>query len=606
MSRAVSMILVCHAVLAGFGPAVAAEPRYLAAWTDGSLITGDEIHNWQNQDAQPKLGDRLLFDPRNPAVWIRDTTLPAAEPTQAFVEFFCGDRLPGHVAGYQESATPEGEVSPAHVLIEPRTRLDLPGMPPRPAIRVLTAWIRRVIWVPRNNPQYQPGNVFLRNGRQVAYRAVHWQTAAVRLLLDEGVLEVPFSDIAELHLPARDTWEAHFSRLAILSPGGAGRLMEIETADDLKVTASTDRFQARSIGNGADPANWVQAVQPAWCLDALFLSHRRIRQRCYFSPDRMPLTWIEPSASRHRADFSAGWDRWQLDRSVQGSPLLSAGRAWGWGFGVHAHHELEFRLPKCVAGFRTRIGLDARAGNGGCVRGRIFAGADSGRPLMEQPLFESPAIAGSGQTIDSGPVRIPSAGSGATRLVLVADAAQNGRPVGTDPLDIRDVFDWLEPQLELEPRLLDREKGRHAITALAGLDGWTVEGDYGRTWRLVNLPLGGEREAPAFRLGLLPLGGPLPLSQVLRIEAGQDWLVILLSRSEQKASESRVEIRIDNRRIGIVPVPIARDSGLSPPIKVSVNEYQGRNLKLEVRLIPSDERSVIDWRGVKLATKPRP
>lgn len=605
MSRAVSTILVCHVVLAGFGSALAAEPRYVAAWSDGSLTTGDEIQNWQNQESQPKLGERLLFDPRNPAVWIRDTTLPAAEPAAAYIELFCGDCLPGRVVGFQESATPEGEALPAHLLIEPRTRLDLPGMPPRSTIRVLTAWIRRVVWTPRNNPLYQPGNVFLKSGRQLTYRAAHWQAASLRLLHDEGVTEVPFNDVAELHLPAHDTWEAHFSRLAVLCPGGAGRLVEVETADDLKLTASTERFQARSTGNGADPANWVHAVQPAWCLDALFLTHRRIRQRRYFSPDRVPLTWIEPSASRHRADFSASWDRWHLDGSVQGTPLQNAGRAWGWGFGVHAHHELEFRLPKCVTGFRTWLGIDARAGDGGCVRGRVFAGADSGKPLLDTPLFESPTIAGSGRTIDTGLVKIPSTGTSATRLVLVADAAHSQRPAGADPLDIRDVFDWLEPQLELDRELLGAEVGKHAVAAVASLDGWAVEGDYGRAWRLVNRNLGGEREAPSFHLGILPLDGPLSLSRMMRIAPGGESLVILVSRSEQSASGSRVEIRIDNRRIGLVPVPVTRSSGPASPIKVGVGEYQGRDLKLEIRLIPADERSVIDWRGVYLAVPPR-
>jgi hypothetical protein len=35
-------------------------------------------------------------------------------------------------------------------------------------------------------------------------------------------------------------------------------------------------------------------------------------------------------------------------------------------------------------------------------------------------------------------------------LILVADAAHQGRPAGTDPLNIRDVVDWIEPVIELD------------------------------------------------------------------------------------------------------------------------------------------------------------
>ena len=57
---------------------------------------------------------------------------------------------------------------------------------------------------------------------------------------------------------------------------------------------------------------------------------------------------------------------------------------------------------------------------------------------------------------DSGSLNLMIGNRRPASLVLVADMAHRQRPSGTDPLDIRDYVDWLEPTLTLSrPQLLE-------------------------------------------------------------------------------------------------------------------------------------------------------
>src|SRR5262249_55083718 len=157
-------------------------------------------------------------------------------------------------------------------------------------------------------------------------------------------------------------------------------------------------------------------------------------------------------------------------------------------------HELEFPLPACVKSFQTRVGLDRAAGEGGCARGLVYLDTAKGKPL-----FESRLLVGSRDAVDTGRLNIQPTSISPPRLVLVGDSAALDRPTGSDPLDIRDVFDWLEPQLELHPRTLQEEVNLRAAQVVPAWDGWSLEGRHGVDWQLVNLADPQERPAPCFR-----------------------------------------------------------------------------------------------------------
>ena len=60
--------------------------------------------------------------------------------------------------------------------------------------------------------------MFYRDGRALDFRSVRWGDTGIRLLREQGVVEVPFTQIAELHLPRMNAWDAHFEQLAVVTP----------------------------------------------------------------------------------------------------------------------------------------------------------------------------------------------------------------------------------------------------------------------------------------------------------------------------------------------------------------------------------------------------
>ena len=70
----------------------------------------------------------------------------------------------------------------------------------------------------------------------------------------------------------------------------------------------------------------------------------------------------------------------RINRNVLDGPLYSGSQDFGWGFGVQALSQLEFDLPACASAFRAHVGIDRSAGDGGCVRARVYLTATDKPP----------------------------------------------------------------------------------------------------------------------------------------------------------------------------------------------------------------------------------
>src|SRR5436190_11992310 len=318
--------------------------RYSAQFASGKRFSATEIRDWHDMAAEPRLEALKLFFPGDRALWVEDTSLPPATVLQAFVEFVGGDRLPGRVVEYrngQDSSKGQDSLyrkSPPCIVVIPDAAIDWPETRRPAGLPVVARFLRRIVWQKREDGRYRPGMLFYRDGRQVAFRGLRWSKASVRLLVEQETRDVAFDEIAELHLPASDPWEAWFQQLAAILPDLSGFIMQVETGDGLRATASSRKFVPAFRGDAGNPDHWYQAVQPFWSTEPLWLKHRAIRMRRFFAPHEAPLTAIEPARVIQKSHLAGGWN-WQLDRSVHALPLRSGDLAFGWGLGVQAYNE---------------------------------------------------------------------------------------------------------------------------------------------------------------------------------------------------------------------------------------------------------------------------
>jgi hypothetical protein len=593
-------------------PSFADGPRFTAVLSDGRRVTGDEVRPWHATGARPRLSGADLFDPANPVVWVKDGTLAEARLPVAFVEFVGGDVLPGQVVAHSSGDETLDDRTLPFFLVEPEVAVDPPGRAPRSGLRVIARWLRRVVWERRQRSTYEPGTLFFRDGRNLRFRSVRWGRGEVRLLLEEGISRVSFDQIAELHLARVDPWEAYFEELAVLSPDTSSRLMRLETIDGLRVTSSIERFRATSHGSSSDPKNWIHVVQPAWSLDSIWLRHRSIRTRLYYSADRLPLSVVEPVRTKREAILGSSWG-WRKDRCVQGGALESGGSAYAWGFGVHARCELEFELHPCVQRFRARVGLDRVVGAGGCARAEVALRRDAseivgveelengaaGQAFEDRRLWQSEILVGSSRVEDTGALDLQGASDRGERLLLVVDPLADDRPPGADPFDIRDSVDWLEPILELDTSMVRAAVVERMSSVLPVLDGWTVRRPDGKPVVFRNRWDESGREHAAFRLQLVTDPQGVEIFRRASFPKGRRWLFVAASRLPGVTGGAHIELARAGEDPERFKVPGRDGNAESPAAMISAVRPRGDDdVSVRLRVVGSQANVEVDLRAL--------
>ena len=572
------------------------QPPFIAAFADGTRATAPQIADWHDAAARPTIDGRPLFDEANPARWViggpPQPTGPgdrsaAGEEPDGFVEFVGGDRLPGTVVEHRSGLEDWSCRLPPHLVVKPSVAVDPPGQPPRNGVRVAAERVRRVVWRRRGGSAAAPSTIRLADGREIAFRSLRFSGRGVLVLLDRETTRISFEEIAEIALPIRDRWDAWYDTVAMLAPDGVSRLFRLETAGGLVATTSRERF--RATGQQNNPASWQHVLQPAWSIDPLWLPHAAIARRVFFAPHEVPLTCIEPTRVERQATFGGGWS-YRVDRNVLGGPLAANGLPFGTGYGVQARCELFFPLPEIATAFRTSVALDAAARAGGCVKAAVLSA-----PATGGPLWESGFLVGSREVVDTGSLPLAGAAAGQQSLVLVADSAHDGRPTGTDPHDIRDIVDWLDPVLSLDPaRLGPLVAARLPATVPAWRD-WQVDADDGTTLLVRNVV---DPSVPpniaGFARQTLPIGGEISLDRSWEVTPDQKFLVIGVSRTG--GTPSRIELRIDGKRVAVADVPERRPGAEVQPFLLPLERFVGRTIHAEIVHLPSDDKSFVEWR----------
>lgn len=565
--------------------------RYTAQWADGTVLTADEVGPWNAVAAKPKLGDRELLDENRPARWLIDNTLPAARQPEAVVEFFGGDSLPGRATAFHDGTEIPGRRLPPNLEVVLPLRLEAPEGGPKSTLFVSTAWVRRIVWQ-RVTERYQPGNVFLYDGRQLDFRSARFNDRGLRLLRREGVFDVAFPEIAELHMPVQEPWEAYYEQLAALGLAENERLMRWETDWGLRLTTTMERFRAAKRGDDK-PSNWYHLAQPAWALEPFWLPFESVRVREFYRPSEVPLSRIEPAAGSQQSQWAGSAWGWLADRNVLGDAMENAGLCTPFGIGVHGQSELEFPLPAFAVAFQTRLGLDRAAGSGGCARAKVFLNAAAGNPL-----YSSNVLVGSTDRHDSGRIALGAGGPTPAKLILQVDPAHGERPSGADPLDIRDVFDWIEPIVEVDPEKLRAEVTRRGPRMVPAWQSWKVVMGDDEAVPLQSQWDGSERSGSSFRLFATCGTDLLRLSGRLFVRPYQDQLVLVVAKPSGGPT-TRIEVRIDGLPIGDYEVP-QRSSTRESQIVVSLARYHNRQVDVELIQESKAGRAMVDWRDITL------
>jgi len=333
----------------------------------------------------------------------------------------------------------------------------------------------------------------------------------------------------------------------------------------------------RATAGGADGSSktWQHVIQPAWSLDALQVPFARICMWWSFAPDRVPLSRAHPTAS-----VAPPLQPWRVNRNSEGRLLRSGGKQHGWGFGVHAYSELSFTLPRCANSFQARLGLDRVVAEGGCVRARVFGGTTAGKPL-----YESGLLIGSEKTVDTGSIAIRSPAKGPKRLILQADTAHRDRPRGSDPLNIRDKLDWLDPVIGFDPAGLRDVVHRRAIRQLQAWKGWTPKFDKrgAYTW------------ATRFRRAAWPGMSnfvtiiraekhPLVLSREVTVGPRDNWITVDTGVFDGDTFRPKpVTLRIDKKEAKPEVTPVRQDwQTRNAPPAFAIGKYRGKKITLEL------------------------
>lgn len=592
------MLLLAVAAAPGHGQQPA---RYVGRLANGQTLSGAAIADWHALEAAPRLDNQALLDPQNPFRWLRDRSLRLSDPPAAFVETVTGDRLPGVAIEYGQGPSDTFDALPPHVTVEPQVELRRPRPWFSSNVRARLDSLRRIVWRKRSLDRYEPGTAFYRDGRMAAFRSVRFGRKSVYLLMDEGQTEAAFDDLAELHFPRRDPWEAYLEELAVLSTHGESRLLQVETTDGLIATASRERFFPMTEGGARDVDRWVHGLQPAWSLDVLWVPHRNITLRRSFAPEEVPLCRLLPRSEPKPSPLQGAGGAFSVNRNIEDGLLESGDQEYGWGFGSLGASELHFPLHDCVTAFQGRVGLDRIVRSGGSIQARVFLNTLDG-----SPLWQSAPLVGAAQAADFGRLSLPAEAEKKKTLILQIDPLLRNPPPGADPLDIRDVADWLEPMLVLDQAKLQQATSRRTPLGVAAWRGWSadVESSPVVAWRNV-FDLNAQFDS--FRLSAAPAEKPLCWTRRIRVESDDSWLVLLAEHPPKANQRAQVEVRVEGELVARWEVPAYQtDSAQRQPLIVSLAPFRKADegpLRLEVLQSPTNPESPVMWRAAEITTQ---
>ncbi len=599
MIAILALARIGSSALAADEPAIVAADvpaQFEAVWHDGARKVAPTIDDWTDDGRKAVISGRKLFSGTDVVRTLRNLSIPYRPVEGPLVEFVQGDVLPGQVTG----RTPGTEATADTVLlVRPGRPVDLPGAEPRETIRLRSEWVRRLVWTRAVREDLRPGTAYRRDGSSLAFQRIRFQPDGIHLLTENKVVSFGWDELAELHLPATDWWNMHARELAVLSPDLQSPLVRINAAAGMRLTTSLSRFQIWNRSQRPTLKDTFHVIQPAWSADVLCVQRSNVRQYVISSPLEVPLSAIEPAHSDHQPVFSRLLNHWTRDGNVIGGPLVSGSHEFAWGIGTWGGHVLEYPLTSAAARFRTGVGVDRAAGQGGCVRGRIEWASGGAASDTRQVLRETEILLGNSNNSPPVSVEFPTR-TGTPKLRLVSDAVIDGAPTGADRFDIRDFCDWLEPQIDLQREAWTANVAAAIPVSYPSLAGWKIDGALGRDWRPVTQWDVTTRPYPSFHREWVLPGFPLTLKRTIVVpKSGPARWNVQVRRTSRAAAGCRLDAFVNQRPIARVPLADVLSDGQIQPLTIDLAGFAGREMQIELRLVPLAGETRIVWEGAE-------
>jgi hypothetical protein len=142
------------------------------------------------------------------------------------------------------------------------------------------------------------------------------------------------------------------------------------------------------------------------------------------------LSDLDHAGYRHIPFLSLAWD-YARDQNVTGGPLVSAGRRYLKGLGMHSAARITYNLDSDYRAFQSALAIDDSTGGRGSVTCRVFVDDGSGKWQLK---YDSPVIRGGDP-----PIAFEADLAGVKRISLLVDFADRGGE--------QDHVNWLDARL---------------------------------------------------------------------------------------------------------------------------------------------------------------
>lgn len=560
-----SVLLSLGATLVGFpgtGDVGRAAPaRYVAGTAEGDRHEGNQLQGWGLGDASLSLDGKPLLSDSPPVSWILDRQAPPPTVPTSYVEFHGGDRLPGEVHSYHSRGQ-----GPPHYLVGTSSTMSAAE------VRVVARFARRLVWRRLRQDRYRPNYVFLRDGRGLQYRSLRLGAEGVELLLADSQAAFSFDEIAELHLPAWDAWEAYLANAAILCSGTQTRLHQLETPAGHRVTCSAERRETTATRED-DADTWRHTVQPAWSLDPLVIQQSQVRTHRFWILHQVPLTWFDPHSS-----VSNYWP-WRRNLTSQAMPLTSPAGSFGWGFGVGGRSELHFLLPRVAKGFDSFAALDlAPLPSLTRVEVEPEGTGDSHKISADQPLVR--------HRLQWPDEELPS------RRELVMKAEPGALNVGKS-------LHWGDPLLRFDVAELEQLIADRVPTSVHAWAGWNLVTP-ANALRRANVQIGELERGGSFRWSVSAGRAGMTLRRTASLSPTDRWLVVDAVRGQPGESPSHLEVYANGESLGRQPLSSVPEAAFVArrPCVFSLNSLaRDESVRFELRQGGGDSDDVL-WQSI--------